>query len=162
MAIATGLITATKSRKFPKCCAFVCLVYDDLVVPGRLIIIHGRPSWTSLSFMGDFIVQEQYYRPWTSFLLLEWFLILLAPLALDDTFGRTGVGTNFPLPHQLPLCSKGRLGYCSDFNKILLFCEPRVAKLLVSQLCRSRFPKEPPRVNFWMARVVSLTLFLGL
>ena len=61
MAKATGLVTATKSRKFPECCAFVRLVYDDLVIPGHLIIVHGRPSWTSLSSMGDFIVQEQYY-----------------------------------------------------------------------------------------------------
>ena len=111
--------------------------------------------------MRDVIVQEQYYRPWTSFLLLGWFLILLALLALDDRFGRTGVGINFSLPHQLPLCSRGRLGYCRDFNKILLFCEPRVTKLLVGQSCWSHFPKEPPRVNFWVVSVISLTLLLG-
>ena len=63
MAIATGLVTATKSRKFSKYCALICLVYDNLVVPGYLMIVHGRPSWTSLSSMGDFIDQEQYYRP---------------------------------------------------------------------------------------------------
>ena len=69
--------------------------------------------------------------------------------------------TNFPLPYQLPPCSKGRPGYCCDFNKISLFCEPHVAKLLVGQLCRSRFPKKSPRVNFWVASVVSVTLLLG-
>ena len=62
MVIATGLVTAIESRQFSKCCVFVRLVYDDLVVPRHLIIVHGRPSWTSLSSMGDFIVQEQYYR----------------------------------------------------------------------------------------------------
>ena len=62
MAIVTGLVTATKSQKFPKCCVFVRLVYDDLVVPEHLIIVHGQPLWTSLSSMGDFIVQERYYR----------------------------------------------------------------------------------------------------
>ena len=161
MAIATGLVTVQKSQKFLKCCVFVRPLYHDLFVLWNLIILHGRPLGTSLSSMGDFIILQRYYRPWTSFLLLGWFLILLALLALDDPFGRTGVGTNFPLPHQLPLCSKGRPGYCRDFNKILLFCEPRVAKLLVGQSCRSRFPKEPPRVNFWVASVVSLTLLLG-
>ena len=69
--------------------------------------------------------------------------------------------TNFLLPYQFPLCSKGHLGYCCDFNKISLFCEPRVAKLLVGQSCRTRFPKESSRVNFWMASIVSVTLLLG-
>ena len=32
---------------------------------------------------------------------------------------------------------------------------------MVGLLRWSRFPKEPPRVNFWMVCVVSLTLFLG-
>ena len=63
MAIDTGLVTATKSREFSKCCVFVRLVYDDLVILGHLMIVHERPSWTSLSSMGDFIDQEQYYRP---------------------------------------------------------------------------------------------------
>ena len=58
VAIATGLVTATESQKFSKCCIFVCLVYDDLVVPGHLMIVHGRPSWMSLSSMGDFTDQE--------------------------------------------------------------------------------------------------------
>ena len=63
MAIATGLVTVPKSCKFSKCCAFVCPLYVDLVVPGHLTIVHGQPLWTSLSSMGDFIVQERYYRP---------------------------------------------------------------------------------------------------
>ena len=63
MAIATGLVTATKSGKFPKCCAFIRPVYDDLVVHGHLMIVHGQPLWASLSSMGDYFVQDQYYRP---------------------------------------------------------------------------------------------------
>ena len=98
MAIATGLVTIQKSRKFLKCCVFVHPLYDDLVVPGHLIIVHGWPLWTSLSSIGDFIAQEKYYHPWTSFLLLGWFLILLALLALDNPFGRTGVGLIFHFP----------------------------------------------------------------
>ena len=111
--------------------------------------------------MGDFFVHERYYHPWTSFLVLGWFLILLVLLALDDPYGWIGEWTNFSLSHQLPLCSKGRLGHCCDFYKISLFRTPRVAKLLVGQSCRSRFPKELPRVNFWVASVVSLILLLG-
>ena len=106
MAIATGLVTATKSWKFSKCCAFVRLVYDDLVIPGHLMIVHGRPSWTSLLSMGDFIDQEQYYCPWTFFLLLGWFLVQLALLALDDTFGRTGVGLIFHFPISCPFVQR--------------------------------------------------------
>ena len=49
----------------------------------------------------------------------------------------------------------------SCFWGVLIFSEPRVAKPLVGLLCQSHFPKEPPRVNFWMVRVISLTLFLG-
>ena len=63
MAIATGFVTVPKSRKFPKCCVFVRPLYDSLVVPGHLIIVHGRPLWTSLLSMGDFIIQERCYRP---------------------------------------------------------------------------------------------------
>ena len=63
MAIAMGLVTVPKSRKFLKCCVFVRPLYDDLVIPGHLIIVHGRPLWTSLSSIGDFIAQEQYYCP---------------------------------------------------------------------------------------------------
>ena len=63
MAIAMGLVTVPKSRKFSKCCAFVCPLYVNLVVPGHLTIVHGRPLWTSVLSMGDFIVQERYYRP---------------------------------------------------------------------------------------------------
>ena len=106
MVIATGLVTATKSRKFPKCCAFVRPLYDDLVVPGHLIIVHGRPLWTSLSSMGDFIVQERCYRPWTSFLLLGWFLTLFALLVLDDPYGQTGVGLIFHYPISCPFVQR--------------------------------------------------------
>ena len=63
MAIATRLVTVPKSRKFSKCCVFVRPLYVDLVIPGYLTIVHGRPLWMSLSSMGDFIVQERYYRP---------------------------------------------------------------------------------------------------
>ena len=69
--------------------------------------------------------------------------------------------TNFLLPYQLPLCSKGRPGYCCDFNKISLFCEPLVTKLLVRQSCQSYFPKESPHVNFWVASVILVALLLG-
>ena len=48
--------------------------------------------------MGDLFVQERYYRSWTSFLVLGWFLILLALLALDDPYGRIGVGPIFHYP----------------------------------------------------------------
>ena len=58
MTIATGLVTATESQKFSKCCVFVRLVYDDLAVHGHLMIVHGRPPWTSLSSMGGFTDQE--------------------------------------------------------------------------------------------------------
>ena len=58
MAIAMGLVIAIESRKFSKCCVFVRLVYNDLVVPGHLMIVYGRPSWTSLLSMGDFTDQE--------------------------------------------------------------------------------------------------------
>ena len=137
MAIATGLVTATKSRKFPKCCAFVRPVYDDLVVPGHLIIIHGRLSWTSLSSMGDFIVQEQYYRPWTSFLLLGWFLILLALLALDDPFRRTGVGLifHFPINIYIYMCVYVCMYVCHAINNLLFWISCNNRLLLYEFYC---------------------------
>ena len=58
MAITTGLVTTTENRKFSKCCVFIRLVYDDPVIPGHLLIVHGRPSWMSLSSMGDLTDQE--------------------------------------------------------------------------------------------------------
>ena len=148
MAIATGLVTIQKSRKFLKCCVFVHPLYDDLVVPGHLIIVHGWPLWTSLSSIGDFIAQEKYYHPWTSFLLLGWFLILLALLALDDTFGRTGVGLIFHFPISCPFVQRVVQDIVVILIRFHFFCEPRVAKLLVGQSCRSHFPKELPHVNF--------------
>ena len=67
--------------------------------------------------------------------------------------------TNFLLSYQLPLRSKGRPGYRRNLKFIYMgLCEPRVAKSLVDLLCSSHFPKEMPRVNFWVACVVSMTL----
>ena len=67
--------------------------------------------------------------------------------------------TNFSLSYQLPLRSKGRLGYWRNLKLIYMgLREPRVAKSLVDLLCSSCLPKEMPRVNFWVACVVSLTL----
>ena len=71
--------------------------------------------------------------------------------------------TNFSLSYQLPLRSKGRLGYWRNLRLIYMdLYEPRVAKSLVDLLCSSRPPKEMPRVNFWLVCVVSLTLLLRL
>ena len=67
--------------------------------------------------------------------------------------------TNFSLSYQLPLRSKGRPGYRHNLKLIYMgLCEPRVVKSLVDLLYTSRLPKEMPRVNFWVARIVSLTL----
>ena len=67
--------------------------------------------------------------------------------------------TNFSISYQLPLRSKGRPGYRRNLKLIhMSLCEPRVVKSLVDLLCTSRLPKEMPRVNFWVARVISLTL----
>ena len=131
----------------------------------------GRP-WTSddrpwTTFIDEFIVHGRLH--WSRVVLLSMntfpsFGVILGPTC-SIGFGRylwmNWSWTNFLLPYQLPLCSKGRPGYCCDFNKISLFCEPRVTKLLVGQSCRSRFPKESPRVNFWVASIVSVTLLLG-
>ena len=67
--------------------------------------------------------------------------------------------TNFSLFYQLPFRSKGRPGYRCNLKLIYMgLCEPRVVKSLVDLLYTSRLPKEMPRVNFWVARIVSLTL----
>ena len=75
--------------------------------------------------------------------------------------GRTRDGLIFLLSYQLPLCSRGRPGYCCDFRGSFAFCEPRVAKPLVGRLCRSHFPKDLLRVILWMANVASVTLLRG-
>ena len=71
--------------------------------------------WSSLDIWWSSIddLHGRAYRPWetslikssiivhgTFFLLLGWFLVHLALLALDDTFGRTGVRTNLLLPYH--------------------------------------------------------------
>ena len=140
---------------------FVRLVQDDLVVYGYLMIIHGRLPWTNFIVHGrlgstsTIIVYEHIFLFWGDSWsnLLYW----LWTSHLDEL-----EMNYFLLLHQLPLCSKGRPRHCCDFNKISLFRTPRVAKLLVGQSCRSRFLKELPRVNFWVASVVSLILLLGL
>ena len=67
--------------------------------------------------------------------------------------------TNFSLSYQLPLRSKGRPGYRHNLKLIYMgLCEPRVVKSLVDLLYPSLLPKEMPHVNFWVARIVSLTL----
>ena len=102
---------------------------DDPVVRGRLKLM----EWCYL-FNGRF--SFFWVDSWINLRCRLW-TIRLDELEMDY----------FPLLYQLPLCSKGRPGYCCEFNKISLFCEPRVAKLLVGQLCQSRFPKQSPRVN---------------
>ena len=70
MAIATSLVTTTKSRKFSKCCAFVSLVYEDLVVPGHLMIVmddlHGRAyhPWETSLIKSNIIVHEYFFFFW--------------------------------------------------------------------------------------------------
>ena len=67
--------------------------------------------------------------------------------------------TNFSLSYQLPFRSKGRPGYRCNLKLIYMgLCEPHVVKSLVDLLYTSRLPKEMPHVNFWMVRIVSLTL----
>ena len=126
--------------------------------------LYGRLSLTI--FLDDFTV---YWRlHWLSVVLLSMytipFWVILCPncsVSSRRLLGRTRVGLVFLLPYQLPLCSRGRPGYCCDFKESFTFCEPRVAKPLVGWLCRSHFLKELLRVNFWMANVASVTLLLG-
>ena len=72
---------------------------------------------------------------------------------MDDPYGRIGDGTNFSVSYQLPLRSKGRLGYRRNLKLIHKgLCEPRAVKSLVDLLCSSRLPKEMPRINFWFRK----------
>ena len=68
MAIATGLVTATESRKFSKCRVFVRLVYDDLVVLGHLMIVHrGRRvyhPWETSLIKSNIIFHEHFTFFW--------------------------------------------------------------------------------------------------
>ena len=67
--------------------------------------------------------------------------------------------TSFLLSHQLPLRSKSRPGYQCNLQLVYMgLCEPRVAKALADLLYTSRLPKKMPYANFWVARVVLLTL----
>ena len=106
---------------------------------------HGRPSWTIMSSMGDLTYRVALlFNGRFSFFWVDSWINLRCRLwtnRLDEL-----EMDYFPLLYQLPLCSKGRPGHRCDFGQISLFRTPRVAKLLVGQSCRSRFPKESPRV----------------
>ena len=147
MAIATGLVTTTKSWKFPKCYTFVRPVYDDLVVPGHLIIVHGRPLWTSLSSMGDFC-SRSILSSMNIFSSSEVILDLACSISSGQSFWTNWSWTNFPLPHQLPLCSKGRPGYCCDFNKISLFLWATCRKAVGWPVVSISFPKGTATCQF--------------
>ena len=125
-------------------------------------VVHGRCPWTiSLSSMGDFVVHEQYSGLRTSLNLLGWFLILSALLDLDDPYGEIGDELISHYPISCPFVQRvvQDIGVIWSIFIWFYLYEPHVAKPLVGLLCQSHFPKEPPRVNFWMAHVVSLTLF---
>ena len=126
--------------------------------------LHGRLLLTI--FLDDFVVPRRLH--WLSVVLLSMYTVpswvILGPncsVSSGRFLGRTRVELIFLLPYQLPLCSRGRPGYCCDFKESFTFCGSRVAKPLVGGLCRSHFPKELLRVNFWMANVASVTLLLG-
>ena len=154
---------------FPKCSTFVRSLYGWLNRP-LLIIVHGRLHYSPSI---DNVHGRPYYRPSKTssivyhILVQETFLVFLVMIL--DLVRSLGHGrslwtncrwTNFSISYQLPLRSKGRPGYRRNLKLIHMgLCEPRVVKSLVDLLCASRLPKEMPRVNFWVARVVSLTLF---
>ena len=143
-----------------KCWDFVRLVQDGSVVQGYLTIAHGRTWWTIMSSIEDliygvvllFMDVSSSSGQYSGINLRSWLWTShLDEMEMDY----------FPLLYQLPLCSKGRPGHCRDFNKISLFRTPRVTKLLVGQLRRSRFLKSSPRVDLWVVSVASSTLLLG-
>ena len=82
----------------------------EFIVHGRLLC--SRPILSSVNIFSS------------SGVILD----LACSIGSGRSFWTNWSWTNFPLSHQLPLCSNGRPGYCRDFNKILLFCEPCVVK----------------------------------
>ena len=106
MAIASDLVTATENRKFSKCCVFVHLGYDDLAIPGHLMTVHGRPSWTSLSSMGDFTDQELVLL---SMNIFPSFGVILGPtcsIGSRRCLWTNWSWTNFLLPYQCVMLFK--------------------------------------------------------
>ena len=153
---------------FPKCSTFVRSLYGWLNRP-LLIIVHGRLHYSPSI---DNVHGRPYYRPSKTssivyhILVQETFLVSL--VMIPDLVRSFGHGrslwtnwrwTNFSVSYQLPLRSKGRSGYWRNLKLIHMgLCESCVVKSLVDLLCASHLPKEMLCVNFWVARVVSLTL----
>ena len=70
--------------------------------------LHGRLLWTTFT---DF--------KWGAHVVLSW--VILRPsgsVRPGRILGRTRDGLIFLLSYQLPLCSRGRPGYCCDFRGI--------------------------------------------
>ena len=155
-----------------KCCTFVRPLYGRLnhtFWSSSMDNVHGQLHYSPSI---DDIHGRPYYRPSKTLpivyhiLVQETFLVSL--VMIPDLVRSFGHGrslwtnwrwTNFSVSYQLPLRSKGRPGYRCNLQLVYIgLCEPRVAKSLADLLYTSRLLKEMPHVNFWVARVISLTL----
>ena len=142
---------------------------DGWIIQGFLIIVHGQRPWTTslssihgqrpwttlLSSKGDLVSYNSHSRSVTFPSLLGWFLIQFALLDMDDPYGWIGDELIFRYPISCPFRSKGRPGYWHNLE------------LIVSQVSQTHwltfcahlvFPKEVPRIHFWVVRVISHTV----
>ena len=105
--------------------------------------LHGR---LLTIFLDDFVVPRRLH--WLSVVLLSMYTVpswvILGPNCSDSSgrfLGRTKVGLIFLLPYQLPLCSRGRPGYCCDFRESFAFLWATCREAIGGQAVSIPFPK---------------------
>ena len=140
MVTVTDLVTVTTLEIPPSIVYSSVWSKEVLLVHGHPEIIHGRATWTigmdelhcsgvpmHYPFFGRFFVQT-------------------ALLALDESLDDQEMGLSSCFPISCPFVQGVVQDIVVILEKVLFFCEPRVAKPLVGRLCRFHFPKNLLRV----------------